>query len=252
MAHKSDEINENHWPGYVDALTTMLMVLTFVMMILGIAVFTASQNVSRSLIEKIARAAKVDIPSEATSLQEVSEHLVSRLEADAEKPSGQKLAGRAQKPGDQVVDGPAVLLDETRRLQSSAVAHIPTAPPEVQTLQRGDGFRIDFQPRSTRLDDATSEAINRRFASEPSWRGAVRIEIRANVDSAVSSVSDARRIAYYRAAIIRSAAIRSGINADRIRMILAEESAAGPAAQSVRVIAFLAPAQTPAVSRIAE
>ena len=47
MAHAKDDANENHWPGYVDALTTMLMVLTFVMMILGIAVFAMSQNVSR-------------------------------------------------------------------------------------------------------------------------------------------------------------------------------------------------------------
>lgn len=237
MAKQHDEISENHWPGYVDALTTMLMVLTFVMMILGIAVFATSQNVSRVIIEKIAKAARIELPSAETPVEELASRVVSKLEADAETPEGQRLAGRARSPGDGMTDGPDPSLDETRKIESQAPAHAPGAPPPVQTQQRGDGFRVEFQPRATRLDEATARALAERFTNEPSWREAVRLDIRAGIDSSVPSVSDARRIAYYRAAAIRSAAIRAGVAPERIRMLV-DEPGVGPATQSVRVIAY--------------
>ena len=61
MSHGSGE-EENYWPGYVDALTSMVQVLAFVMMLLAMAVFVLSQSVSKSAVEEIAKAAKVDAP----------------------------------------------------------------------------------------------------------------------------------------------------------------------------------------------
>ena len=43
MSHGSDE-GDNYWPGYVDALTSMVQVLAFVMMMLALAVFSLSQS----------------------------------------------------------------------------------------------------------------------------------------------------------------------------------------------------------------
>ena len=58
MAGSSEGEEENYWPGFVDALTTMVMVLTFVMMVLGIVVFTLSQNVSKNYMAAIDTAVK--------------------------------------------------------------------------------------------------------------------------------------------------------------------------------------------------
>lgn len=60
MAGAASGEEENYWPGYVDALTTMLMVLTFVMMVLGIVVFTLSQNVSKNVVAGVAQALNID------------------------------------------------------------------------------------------------------------------------------------------------------------------------------------------------
>jgi Na+-transporting methylmalonyl-CoA/oxaloacetate decarboxylase gamma subunit len=59
MAGSSSEEEENYWPGFVDALTTMTMVLTFILMVLGIVVFSLSQTVNRAHLEAIAEAANV-------------------------------------------------------------------------------------------------------------------------------------------------------------------------------------------------
>ena len=50
------EEDENYWPGYVDALTTMTMVLTFIMMVLGVMVFILSQDAVSSKLGVVARA----------------------------------------------------------------------------------------------------------------------------------------------------------------------------------------------------
>ena len=60
MAGSSEGEELDYWPGFVDALTTMVMVLTFVMMVLGIVVFTLSQNVSKNYMAAIATAVNVD------------------------------------------------------------------------------------------------------------------------------------------------------------------------------------------------
>src|ERR1700755_1070680 len=53
MSHSEE--GENYWPGYVDALTSMVQVLAFVMMMLAIAVFVLSESVSKRAVEAIAK-----------------------------------------------------------------------------------------------------------------------------------------------------------------------------------------------------
>jgi hypothetical protein len=87
MAASSSSEEENYWPGYVDALTTMVMVLTFIMMVLGMAIFTLSQNVSRNYLESIAKAAGMEAglgPGTGPgSLQELKQRIVAALEANS-------------------------------------------------------------------------------------------------------------------------------------------------------------------------
>src|SRR4029078_1962091 len=60
MSHGSDD-SDNYWPGYVDALTSMVQVLAFVMMMLAMAVFVLSQSVSKRAVEAIAAAVNADV-----------------------------------------------------------------------------------------------------------------------------------------------------------------------------------------------
>jgi hypothetical protein len=59
MSHGSDE-GDNYWPGYVDALTSMVQVLAFVMMMLALAVFSLSQSASKHAVEVIAKAVNAE------------------------------------------------------------------------------------------------------------------------------------------------------------------------------------------------
>jgi len=51
LGRRSAEAEENHWPGFVDALSTIVMVVTFLLIILAIAIFILSQSVAKSFID---------------------------------------------------------------------------------------------------------------------------------------------------------------------------------------------------------
>jgi hypothetical protein len=81
----ASETEENYWPGYVDALTTMTMVLTFIMLVLGLAVFSLSQNVSKGMLESIANAMKLtdDMPKDMSS-DDITRMVIERIERQDE------------------------------------------------------------------------------------------------------------------------------------------------------------------------
>ncbi len=110
MAGSSSDDNENYWPGYVDALTTMTMVLTFVMMVLGVMVFILSQDAVSSKLGMIARALRI----EARTLDRLNQVEIEEAlrRAVARKDSGDGVA--PQNAGDQVgIDGEGIV-DRTR------------------------------------------------------------------------------------------------------------------------------------------
>ena len=51
MGRKAAAEEENHWPGFVDALSTIVMVVTFLLIILVIVIFVLSQRIAKSYIE---------------------------------------------------------------------------------------------------------------------------------------------------------------------------------------------------------
>jgi hypothetical protein len=226
----ASDTEENYWPGYVDALTTMTMVLTFIMLVLGLAVFSLSQNVSKGMLESIANAMKLtDAMPKDMSSDDITRMVIERIEKQDEamqaaKAEASRLAavrpdearqtpsGQAVEPGD---PGSAVV---ERRIESAAAA--PTAPaiPVTTVLKQPAQLRLVYKPRATGLDDAAREAIGQALASDSVLQTAKTVEIIAGVDSGNLAVSDANRIAYYRALILRGQLMAAGIAADRIKV----------------------------------
>jgi hypothetical protein len=252
MAHAQDDANENHWPGYVDALTTMLMVLTFVMMILGIAVFAMSQNVSRIIVEAIARAALIDPPIDDVPVPELTERILEKLrlypprpplktaeQAKAETGVNAQAFNRIIPPDEKPnPEAPAMLGDETR-LVSAQPAFVPPAPGPVRSQVAGQALVLEFQPRATRLDEASSASLTQVLQSEARFKDADLIEIRALVDRAAPSLTDARRVAYYRAMLVRATLLQGGVPATRVRIFTDETNPATgsePSRDLVRVV----------------
>ncbi len=96
MAGASSGEDDSFWPGYVDALTAMVKVLTLIMMLLGIVVFSLSQNISRVILLKVAEAAGVK-PEESVSVEELTNKIIEAIQKREERPAvvvGSDQSGR--------------------------------------------------------------------------------------------------------------------------------------------------------------
>ncbi|MFZ4531413.1 MAG: hypothetical protein ACOYOJ_06320 [Alsobacter sp.] len=137
MAGSSEGEEENYWPGFVDALTTMVMVLTFVMMVLGIVVFTLSQNVSKNYMAAIATAVNVDANAAKQNLtpEQVKAEIIEAIKQLRER------AGQPPPPPPTPAPSPKQEETEMALLQSiqekeKALAQLKEAKIELQKVQQ--------------------------------------------------------------------------------------------------------------------
>jgi MFS-type transporter involved in bile tolerance (Atg22 family) len=81
----SEEEEENYWPGYVDALSTMTMVLTFVMMILVVIVFQLIQNTSKSVLQEIIEQSNIGSASGTNDARQMAKIIVDAITTAQQK-----------------------------------------------------------------------------------------------------------------------------------------------------------------------
>lgn len=140
MAASSGE-EDNYWPGYVDALTTMTMVLTFILMVLGITIFSLSQNVSRSYLESIAEAAGMKKLTEG-SLDKLKDRIVNALQAEhGSKQTGTSAPAEPAPAGISAIElPPPVDLDFAPKAIADAAQAIGAKPgSQAERRVPGDG-----------------------------------------------------------------------------------------------------------------
>jgi Na+-transporting methylmalonyl-CoA/oxaloacetate decarboxylase gamma subunit len=242
MASREQE-EENHWPGYVDALTTMTMMLIFIMTILAVAIFGMSQNVSRAMMEKVAKALNVETTDNTESNDKLAERLVARIEDQnrntlvAQTPPPPHTSPVAAKP-----DVPPLAVARTEppapeaspsepehKLASSLPAERDAPPKPALVAERAAFITIAFEKRATGLDAETSAKLKAAMAD----RGAGALEIRAYAERS-GAVSDARRIAFYRLLNLRTQLIAMGVPAERINARI-EEAVDGNSGDVVQI-----------------
>ena len=247
MAGASEEEEGNYWPGYVDALTTMTMVLTFVMMVLGVMVFILSQDATDSKLGAIARALKLDTTnvgtmSEAEIIAALKQLAIERGTEDINSEDlPLTLAGRAGgerdsageqrevKAGGQGISGPpspAAVNPFQSPFEGGLVGNKAAGPggeylvSEANRLagkasgtgkrsQQGSGaLRFVFDRMAIDLPPMGTEAIEAFVAAQ----GAGPVIVNATAMPMDGGASESRRRAYFRAMLIRSRLVKAGIN----------------------------------------
>lgn len=229
MSHGADE-GENYWPGYVDALTSMVQVLAFVMMLLSMAVFVLSQNAAKSAVEAIAKAEKVNVPKNANVLQ-LTEAIIEQIR---KRPAPQSAASEGREAGLSTAGS----ADKARADNKTAAASDMRAvgdrseTPQMTRLQAANPFdrqgppalsaekrlAVRFEDRSFDLN-AKETANVASFVDEQMAAGQnVSLGVRAYAYSGAGKLTEERRIAYYRALVVRTALIGHKASASSLQI----------------------------------
>ncbi|WP_298172301.1 hypothetical protein [Novosphingobium sp.] len=238
MAGASADSEVNHWPAFVDVLTTVIMVVTFLLVIMSAAVMQLSQrviaNFKQQMIEQEQQqkrtgkdgkpvacapgAAPVLSPRDAeagTSVSELGAVLRSSSAAGAER-----LSIRTR-------DTP-----ETLKLQVKAQEQ-PDDARGVEVTTADTLLKVGFTPNAATYDDANSARVISFIKSKA--RAGIKYEIWSFAPQ-TRSVSEAQRVAFYRAAMTRNLLLRAGLAPGDVTTQIRVTDAASPDGHMVRVV----------------
>jgi len=220
MSHGSDE-GDNYWPGYVDALTSMVQVLAFVMMMLALAVFSLSQSASKHAVEVIAKAVNADVkPND--NIKQMTQAVMDRLrrlksadstteaskqpEISAEAPES-KPADAANDPRSEKIVGMRFSGQRSRDNQTP-----------VQTPADAPRITVNFEDRSFRIAQERAQSMAKFVDENKVVERAQNVIINAYAYSGDGALSEARRLAYYRAMTARKQLVDDKVRPDSIRI----------------------------------
>ena len=184
----SDDGSEVFWPGYVDAVTNLVLNLLFMLTIMIVAVFMFALELSRHKDQPVV----VDSPPPVKSQAEEIAALQKQIE---------------------LLKQQAVAKTEPKNNQKVITANTPLAKPEKELREltpSGGGVIVNFVKDAVVL--SASEAQTLRAALGPLVAsGGARVEVLVP-----TGFSEAKRIGFYRVMAVRNQLIGLGVPADKI------------------------------------
>ena len=226
MSHGSDD-SDNYWPGYVDALTSMVQVLAFVMMMLAMAVFVLSQSVSKKAVEAIAAAVNAEVKPNS-DIKQMTQAVMQKLESLRGSTSADS---KPEKPPASQTPEP-----DEQKIASSRVA--PRTQPRTAPVEpKPDAPRlmVEFDGGSYRLDEPRASSIAKFVGDNSAAEKSRPIVVNAYAYTGEGAISEARRLAYYRAMMARKQIIDAKVRPENIK-INVNDIADHAKAQTVEII----------------
>ena len=215
MSHGSEE-GENYWPGYVDALTSMVQVLAFVMMMLAMAVFVLSQSVSKKAVEAIAKAVNAEVKPGA-DVKQLTQAVVAQIDRL------QKSASAIETEHSPAVKSPpvaeAAARSDSDRPTTLRIVGAQAQPSQAAVDLPADAPRltVGFADRSFKIAADQAQSIA-GFVGGDQAAGQHTIIVNAYAYSGEGAISEARRLAYYRGMMARKQLVDVKVKPENIRI----------------------------------
>jgi hypothetical protein len=240
VAGASAEGEVNHWPAFVDVLTTVIMVVTFLLVIMSAAVMTLSQRaLERAKAQFEQEHSKTADPTPPPAATGAAGRDAQRLASPRDAEAGSSIAelGSVLK-SETVVDGEDRLTVRTREtpdtLKLAVKADEQADESKGVRVQTADVLlKVDFEPLAVRFDTDSEKKVKDFIASKADTSATYEIWSSA---PQTSSVTEAQRLAFFRAAMTRNVLIRAGIPGAQIKTQIRVTDATATDGHNVRVV----------------
>lgn len=217
----------NYWPGFVDALSNVVLTLVFVLVVFVFALVMASNKVEQKVIELAQRSEesheqRVQTEQEVNDLRhELREALEHLQRAEAEKEALLRQVAelkRQQVPG----------AEERNELKDKVEIKVESKPFEFEgdnfaNVEGGSGVIVIVFPRGIfEINDKALAELNRTLASQKARLAGMTASVRSVIG--VETYSEARRLAYFRGLTVRNYLIDKGLGTGRTITITLEQA----------------------------
>jgi hypothetical protein len=211
---------QNYWPGFVDALTNVILILVFVVVIFALSVFYFTAKLAQSEIGRkvlVARNAyQVNLEAKVTASEEKIKALNQRIaELEAER---NRVVRPSQPPtGTPLLKAPVELkADKNASIGGGEPGGIP-----VTIANNANAIIVSFAPGVSEIDKKIHEAINTAIGS---YSESERWRVELIAEATEESFSEGRRLGFYRIAVIRNYLVSKGVNPANVETVIRQAS----------------------------
>ena len=218
----------NHWPPFVDALSTVLMVVCFLLVIMSAAVMVLSQRIIAEFKAEVVQRAASDSKASSDAVSELQAQLAAaqaqiqrqNIIQSPDAPDGQSQAQLSTVlRQDRISNAQNRLTIRTRetadteRVRVAAIEDTEEAA-GVEVTAADVLMRIDFEEKAVEFTQEARDQV-KEFLETRAKVGDAKIEIWSFVPQ-TGSMTEAQRKAFYRAVQTRNQLVKSGIDPKRI------------------------------------
>ena len=206
----NDDGSDIFWPGYVDAVTNLVLNLLFMLTIMIVAVFMFALELSRHKDDKPVPI--IETPVEKTETPVTPIDSMAQVKAkDIEISTLQKQVESLKKQ--------VTAQNDVSGSQKVVIAKTPIPKPEKDLEKAaisGGGVVVNFLLDAVTLNASEAETLRSTMAPIAS-AGSARIEV-----VVPAGFSEARRIGFYRAMAVRNQLIEMNVPAEKIEVSVRE------------------------------
>ncbi|WP_424983857.1 hypothetical protein [Maritalea sp. S77] len=232
MARRLEE-EDNHWPGFVDALSTIVMVVTFLLIILGIVIFAISQQIATTVITADV-SGKPPTEKVENDILEADTPQVAEVKPEADPVEKQPTPAQSEvgviepQQSDTLTQSEAIDSDNELQIQSRRIIEekkIVVATEEENSKQTPDEVVVEsaaqiltvlFKGKGLEVtDEAGAEIQTFLDENREQLRGA-KLTAWGFYDPASTAQSQAKRKAYFRVLSVRNVLINSGFEGESL------------------------------------
>lgn len=217
----SDDSTDIFWPGYVDAVTNLVLNLLFVLTIMIVAVFMFALELSRHKEQAIA-AVVAEHKTKTEDVMQEKEQEIAELQKEVER-----LKANAQMQNKAILQAPS----SSQQKVATVKTLLPKPEKDIdKLLEDGGGVLVKFVADAVTLNEAEVEQVQKLLKPIVA-RGHAKLIV-----DAPAGFSEAKRIALYRVMAVRNELIKMGVppaklevkiregksNADNSKVLVAE------------------------------
>lgn len=230
----NDSKEQNYWPGFVDALSNVVLTLVFVLVVFVFALVLSSDKLRRRATElsesvKQEAVARQDALTEKESLKQeqrevlaqlqLAQDRVRELETGAAQLKRQLAEARTSQPSEVRPEPQSSLIKE--RTEIKVIASAPELTRGEADLSRENGAVVLVFPRNVfQLDEKAKASLDRVLdAQGDKLKGALSAVLSL---TGAETYTEARRLAYFRGLVVRNYLIDKGLGDGRTIHVMIE------------------------------
>lgn len=217
----------NYWPGFVDALSNVVLTLVFVLVVFVFALVMASNKVEQKVLE-LAEEARQRESQHSLADQEIAdlrvelrETLAQLQQAEADNARMRKQVAelkRQQVPGSEEMNA----LKEKVRIEIDAKP-LELAGDDSAEVDRHSGVIVIVFPRGVfEINDKARAELDRALESQKAQLAGMTASVRSVMG--VETYSEGRRLAYFRGLTVRNYLIDRGLGSGRTISVVIEQA----------------------------